>query len=86
MMDTAIKDGRPTFDFMNEGDLADFIKLGHSLDLEVALAGSIGFPHMPALTRLQPDIIGVRGIVCGGDRRSAVKEELVAKVKSALSR
>ncbi|MGB3919812.1 (5-formylfuran-3-yl)methyl phosphate synthase [Methanothrix sp.] len=86
MMDTAIKDGRPTFDFMNEGDLADFIKLGHSLDLEVALAGSIGFSHLPALTRLQPDIIGVRGIVCGGDRRSAVKEELVAKVKSALSK
>jgi len=36
--------------------------------------------------RLQPDIIGVRGIVCGGDRRSAVKEELVVKVKSALER
>jgi uncharacterized protein (UPF0264 family) len=86
MVDTAIKDGKPTFDFMSDKDLADFIELGHSFDLEVALAGSIGFPHLEALLRLQPDIIGVRGIVCGGDRRSAVKEELVVKVKSALSR
>ena len=86
MVDTAIKDGKPTFDFMGEKDLADFIELGHSNDLEVALAGSIGFPHLETLLRLQPDIIGVRGIVCGGDRRSAVKEELVVKVKSALAR
>ena len=86
MVDTAIKDGKPTFDFMGEKDLADFIELGHSNDLEVALAGSIGFPHLETLLRLQPDIIGVRGIVCGRDRRSAVKEELVVKVKSALER
>ena len=86
MVDTAIKDGKPTFDFMGEKDLADFIELGHSNDLEVALAGSIGFPHLETLLRLQPDIIGVRGIVCGGDRRSAVKEELVVKVTSALER
>ena len=86
MVDTAIKDGKPTFDFMGEEDLADFIKLGHSFDLEVALAGSIGFPHLEALIRLQPDIIGVRGIVCGGDRRSAVKEDLVVKVKGKLLR
>ena len=86
MVDTAIKDGKPTFDFMREKDLAEFIELGHSFGLEVALAGSIGFAHLEALVRLQPDIIGVRGIVCGGDRRSAVKEELVVKVKDMLSR
>ena len=86
MVDTAIKDGKPTFDFMSEEDLRDFIKLGHSFDLEVALAGSIGFAHLEELARLQPDIIGVRGIVCGGDRRSAVREDLVEKVKSAISR
>ena len=66
--------------------MRDFIKLGHSFDLEVALAGSIGFAHLEELARLQPDIIGVRGIVCGGDRRSAVREDLVVKVKSAISR
>ncbi|MBS1193439.1 MAG: hypothetical protein H6R31_373, partial [Methanomicrobia archaeon] len=36
------------------------------------------------LLRLQPDIIGVRGIVCGGDRRSAVRADLVVKLKQSL--
>jgi uncharacterized protein (UPF0264 family) len=37
------------------------------------------------LLRLEPDIIGVRGIVCGGDRNSAIRADLVEKVKRALS-
>lgn len=86
MVDTAMKDGKPTFDFMSEQDLSDFIELGHSNGLEVALAGSIGFSHLEILRRLQPDIIGVRAIVCGGDRRDGVQEELVMEVKGALSR
>ncbi len=84
MVDTAVKDGRPTFDFMSESQLEQFISQGHSEGLEVALAGSIGFAHLDLLRRLQPDIIGVRGIVCGGDRRSAVRAELVVQVKKAL--
>ena len=82
MVDTAIKDGKPTFDFMTEEALSDFINLGHDYGLEVALAGSIDFRHLELLRRLQPDIIGVRGIVCGGDRRSAIRAELVEKVRS----
>lgn len=84
MVDTAIKDGRPTFDFMGEQDLARFIALGHTNGLQVALAGSIGFAHLELLRRLDPDIIGVRGIVCGGDRKAAVQKELVEKVKREL--
>jgi uncharacterized protein (UPF0264 family) len=84
MVDTAVKDGKPTFDFMSEQDLLDFINLGHESGLQVAIAGNIGFAHLDLLQRLQPDIIGVRGIVCGGDRRSAVRADLVEKVKKAL--
>ena len=84
MVDTAVKDGRPTFDFMSEQDLAEFINLGHANGLEVALAGSIAFRHLDLLKRLNPDIIGVRGIVCGGDRKSAIRSELVEKVKRDL--
>jgi len=84
MVDTAVKDGRPTFDFMSERDLSNFISAGHSRGLEVALAGTIGFQHLEALKRLDPDIIGVRGIVCGGDRRAAVQAELVKRVKLEL--
>ena len=37
-----------------------------------------------AIAYFNVDIIGVRGIVCGGDRRSAIQAELVEKVKKAL--
>jgi len=84
MVDTAVKDGRATFEFMSEQDLREFIDLGHASGLEVALAGSIDFVHLELLQRLSPDIIGVRGIVCGGDRRSAVRAELVEKVKRKI--
>jgi uncharacterized protein (UPF0264 family) len=84
MVDTAIKDGRSTFEFMSEEALREFISLGHAEGLEVALAGTIGFEHLEMLKRLNPDIIGVRGIVCGGDRRSAIRAELVEKLKRAI--
>jgi len=84
MVDTAVKDGRATFDFMTEQDLKDFISMGHDFGLEVALAGSIDFLHLKLLKRLDPDIIGVRGIVCGGDRRSAIRADLVEKLKREI--
>lgn len=81
MVDTAIKDGKSTFEFMSGEELKDFISLGHAEGLEVALAGTIGFQHLELLKQLSPDIIGVRGIVCGGDRRGAIRLELVEKLK-----
>jgi uncharacterized protein (UPF0264 family) len=85
MVDTAIKDGRSTFEFMSEQDLSEFISLGHRLGLKVAIAGTIGFEDLDMLKRIDPDIIGVRGIVCGGDRKSSIKPELVTKLKLAIS-
>lgn len=85
MVDTAIKDGRSTFEFMSERELEDFISLGRACDLEVAIAGTIGFEHLEMLKRLNPDIIGVRGIVCGGDRKSSIRAELVERLKQAIS-
>jgi (5-formylfuran-3-yl)methyl phosphate synthase len=85
MVDTAIKDGKSTFEFMTEPELSEFISAGHRLGLEVAIAGTIGFQDLDLLKRVNPDIIGVRGIVCGGDRKSAIKPELVSKLKRSLS-
>jgi uncharacterized protein (UPF0264 family) len=70
---------------MSEQDLSEFISLGHRLGLEVAIAGTIGFEDLDMLKRIDPDIIGVRGIVCGGDRKSSIKPELVTKLKLAIS-
>ena len=84
MMDTGIKDGRSTFEFLTEHQLTEFVARARSIGLKTALAGTIKFENIPALKRIQPDIIGVRGCVCGGDRNSTIKKELVEKLKSEM--
>jgi uncharacterized protein (UPF0264 family) len=70
---------------MSRGDLEEFVALGHASGMEVALAGNIGFQHLEMLQQIDPDILGVRGIVCGGDRNSSINSELVKRLKLALS-
>ena len=84
MMDTGIKDGRSTFEFMSEEELTEFTKLARDVNLQSALAGTLKFEDLPALRRIQPDIIGIRGMVCGGDRNDGIKQELVEKLKSEM--
>ena len=83
MIDTGIKDGRSTFSFMDEATLARFIEGNRKLGLGTALAGSLKFDDIDALKRINPEIIGVRGMVCGGDRNGTIREDLV---KTALAR
>jgi uncharacterized protein (UPF0264 family) len=84
MVDTAVKDGRSTFEFMSESDLREFISSGRACGLDVAIAGTIGFQHLHLLKRLDPDIIGVRGIVCGGDRKGSIRADLVERLKAEI--
>ncbi len=69
MVDTAIKDGKNLFDAMSYDEIEDFVSAAHKLGLMVALAGSIKLDHVPMLFDLEPDVIGVRGAVCGGPNR-----------------
>jgi uncharacterized protein (UPF0264 family) len=80
MVDTGIKDGKSTFEFMSEESLGEFTAMNRGAGLMTALAGSLGFEDLPALKRINPDIIGVRGMVCGGDRDSSIREELVDRL------
>jgi (5-formylfuran-3-yl)methyl phosphate synthase len=84
MMDTGIKDGRSSFEFLTEFELTDFVARARSLGLNTAIAGTIKFEDIPVLKRIQPDIIGVRGCVCGGDRNSVIKKELVERLRHEL--
>jgi len=84
MVDTGIKDGKSTFEFMNEADLTRFTVLNREHGLQTALAGSLKFEDLETLKRINPEIIGVRGMVCGGDRRAMVREELVMKAISMV--
>ena len=80
MVDTGIKDGRSTFEFMNEDALIEFCRMNREAGLSTALAGSLRFQDIPALKRIAPDIIGVRGMVCGGDRNEGIRQDLVAEL------
>ncbi|WP_406655497.1 (5-formylfuran-3-yl)methyl phosphate synthase [Methanolobus sp. ZRKC2] len=84
MLDTGIKDGRSTFEFMTEEELTMFTGAIRDQGLESALAGTLKFEDLPMLRRINPDIIGVRGMVCGGDRTSCIQEELVVKLKNEM--
>ena len=76
MVDTAIKDGRTLFDALTLTELKDFVAMAREAEMLVALAGSIKADHADMLRDIGPDIIGVRGAVCGGpDRRSKISVE-----------
>ncbi|MDR3102413.1 MAG: (5-formylfuran-3-yl)methyl phosphate synthase [Methanocalculaceae archaeon] len=79
MIDTGQKDGKSTFEFMNKEVVQAFADQNRSLGLGTAIAGSLKFEDLPVLREINPDIIGVRSMVCGGDRSAMVKAELVAK-------
>jgi uncharacterized protein (UPF0264 family) len=84
MIDTGIKDGKGLFDFLGEYELSRFIRESHDRGLETALAGSLTFGDLDDLRTIGPDIIGVRGMVCGGDRNSAIQADLVKKVIGSI--
>ena len=84
MIDTGIKDGKGLFDFMDETVLGEFVDINRSLNQKTALAGSLKFEDLELLKQINPEIIGVRGMVCGGDRSSVIREELVVKAMSLL--
>jgi len=84
MVDTGIKDGRSTFEFMSEEELTQFTGSIRELGMKSALAGTLKFEDLPTLKRIQPDIIGIRGMVCGGDRTACIQQELVEKLKKLI--
>ena len=84
MIDTGIKDGKSLFEFMDEEALTRFTEQNRDLGLQTALAGSLKFEDLDALKRINPEIIGVRGMVCGGDRSATIRAELVEKAMMML--
>ncbi len=83
MLDTAIKDGKTLFDFLDEKILSEFVEECHKYGLKCALAGSIKKEHFPILKKIGTDIVGVRGAACkGGDRNTGkIDRELVKELK-----
>lgn len=81
MVDTAVKDGKTLFDFMDVEKLQKFNDTIHDYGLKSALAGSVKKDQLKLLHDIGCDVVGIRGAACtGGDRnngsihRTAVKE------------
>ena len=85
MMDTGIKDGRSAFEFMTNEELSSFVSSAKDMGLLSAIAGTIKFEDIDNLNQIDPDIIGIRGCVCGGDRSTSIQQSLVEELKSIMS-
>ncbi len=85
MLDTAIKDGRDLFTFLNEKQLRTFIDESHKYNLRVALAGCLKKEHLQQLSEIKTDIVGMRSAACSdGDRLKGriVREKVAELVKT----
>ena len=85
LIDTLTKDGRNLFDFIPEAKLKEMILQGKEMGMSTALSGHLKIEDLDELARINPDIVGVRGAVCGdGDRGRSVAWESVAEFKRQL--
>ena len=85
LIDTLVKDGRNLFDFVPEDRLKEMVLEGKELGMSTALSGHLKMSDLDELSRVNPDIVGVRGAVCQkGDRDSRVHWESVSEFKKQL--
>jgi uncharacterized protein (UPF0264 family) len=86
MVDTAVKDGKTLFDFMDQETISYFTGITHDYGLKSALAGSINEEQLQKLSKLGCDVVGVRGAACiGGDRNTgSIHRSAVARLKSMI--
>ncbi len=68
LLDTAVKDGRGLLHWLGEAELAAFVEACHAHGLLSALAGSLRAEDLARLAPIGPDLVGVRGAACVGDR------------------
>jgi uncharacterized protein (UPF0264 family) len=86
LIDTLTKDGRNLFDFMAEDTLKSLVDEAKELGMSTALSGSLRIGDLNTLSRINPDIVGVRGAVCTNEDRTdgKVVASAVAKLKHEL--
>lgn len=86
MVDTAVKDGKTLFDFMDEEAISKFTTDTHDYGLKNALAGSVKEDQLKLLYDLGCDVVGIRGAACtGGDRnKGSIHHSAVSRLKDMM--
>jgi len=87
MIDTFIKDGKSTFDFLSIDQLKKFVLECENKGFQTAIAGKIMENHLSTVKTLGYDILGVRSLVCeGGDRvKGRIVLDKIEKVKGIIA-
>ena len=86
LLDTGLKDGSCLLDWIDEGALTEFVRACRARGLVCALAGALRAEHMGRMAGLGPDLVGVRGAACDGDRvRGRVRGARVAALARGLA-
>jgi (5-formylfuran-3-yl)methyl phosphate synthase len=86
LIDTAVKDGRGLFDWLDDPTLRNLVSEARHNSLIVALAGSLTEQSIPRVVALAPDIIGVRGAACaGGKRTDAIDAARVTDLRQLIA-
>jgi (5-formylfuran-3-yl)methyl phosphate synthase len=67
LIDTFVKDGRGLLDWLSVDELVQVVQSAAEFDCGIVLAGSLKFADVPALLKLQPAALAVRGAVCQAD-------------------
>ena len=70
MLDTATKGRSRLIDHVDIAGLRTFVDLCHDVKLIAGLAGSLEPPDITRLLPLSPDILGFRGALCTGHKRT----------------
>jgi uncharacterized protein (UPF0264 family) len=85
LLDTFGKQGTGLLELLSIEELEGIIARAHTAEMKIALAGSIRESELPALSALQPDIIGIRGAACAGHlRTSRIQESAVRQFRVQL--
>jgi uncharacterized protein (UPF0264 family) len=84
MLDTADKAKGSLREVCEPEFLRDFVAEARGRGLLCGLAGSLRAGDIPSLLALQPDYLGFRGALCGGNRTGAVDSELTQRIQGLV--
>lgn len=85
MLDTAGKGAGGLLAHRTEAELRNFVSRARKAGLFAGLAGSLQIDDIARLRPLLPDVLGFRGALCGGARRTgALDRALVVEVRNSI--
>ena len=85
MLDTQDKASGSLFDVASATQLRRFVALARAAGKPCGLAGALRLAHLPRLRDIAPDFAGFRSAVCAVSRASALDENRLSLLRTALA-